>query len=524
MHAAGIATLSRNGARWQLLTTSGTGNGEEREGQVEIAIAGAGTLRFAVLRGRPIGRPLWLQPAANTPFGYATPVTLVRQPDGRWRGTIQPLAEPVTLAMRIWRVADGSLRGRIRNPEFGWNLGRTFVVQARDSAIELRDPATGAVRFVQPWRRAPGAIDFEFGTPFALTRQRDVDAPPVVSLARPALRADGWPTRSAHAAGMDTARLRGLLDTLVRADPFSDSTLLLHSLLIARRGRLVVEHYGHGFDASQLHDTRSAFKSIIGTMAGAAMLQGVPLSADSPVYAVLAPGTGDTTRRGIRLRHLLTHSTGLACDDDDDRSPGNEEVMQRQDSVRDWTRYLLALPVVHPPGVRYAYCSGTMHLAAAMVARSTGTWLPAFFERAIAAPLGISRYALNLTPTGEAYGGGGAQLTPRDLLKLGQLQLNGGVWNGRRILPRAWVEASIAHHIATPDSGSDGLAWHCFTIPAAGRTWAEYEASGNGGQMIMVVPQLQLVVVTTAGNYRRYGTWRRIREQVLPAIIEASVR
>jgi CubicO group peptidase (beta-lactamase class C family) len=116
-------------------------------------------------------------------------------------------------------------------------------------------------------------------------------------------------------------------------------------------------------------------------------------------------------------------------------------------------------------------------------------------------------------------------------LKVGQLYLNGGVWNGTRIVPRAWMEQSITPKISWPSrgenvsAGTDGYAWHLNTIKTAGRDYREYEANGNGGQLLMVVPELDLVVVFTAGNYMFGGVWSRFRNDLLPnAIIPAIQR
>ncbi|MBL8961155.1 MAG: serine hydrolase [Gemmatimonadetes bacterium] len=521
--AAGPITLRRTSGGWRLETTAGSVDAPAAE-QLSLTVAAGGTLRLPVREGAPVGRAMWVQPAGNMGYGYATPVELRRQRDGSWRGTVRPLKESVTLAMRAWLREDGTVLARFRNPEFGWNLGRTFTAQLQDSAVVLRDPATGAVRLTQPYRAATGEIEFDFGRPFALRR---TSPSPVTTRygQAPARGGDGWAVATPARAGLDADRMRALLQGLVTADPFGDSTLLVHSLHVARGGRLVVEHFAPGFDNERLHDTRSAFKTFVDVMVGAAILAGASLDADTPLHTL--PGVewpaGDS-RRGITLRHLLTHTSGLACDDNDPKSPGNEETMQRQRGQPDWARYLLAQPALHSPGTHYAYCSGGIHLAATLVAQATGGWLPAFFERAVAQPLGMAHYALNLTPTGDGYGGGGAYLMPRDLLKLGQLVLDGGRWRGRQVVPRAWMEASIAHQVPTSDGGSDGLAWHRHTVRAAGREWQEVEANGNGGQMVMVVPELQLVVGVTAGNYNRYGTWRRLREEVLPAIIASVSR
>jgi CubicO group peptidase (beta-lactamase class C family) len=141
-------------------------------------------------------------------------------------------------------------------------------------------------------------------------------------------------------------------------------------------------------------------------------------------------------------------------------------------------------------------------------------------------------------PTGEGYLGGGAFVRPRDLLKLGQAFLDGGVWNGRRIVDSAWVALSTAPHAEiSPAStglsaeefgnfygaGLDGYAWHLGTLRTGGRDYREYEASGNGGQLLIVVPELELAVVFTGGNYVQGGIWGRWRQEIVGDRIIAAI-
>jgi CubicO group peptidase (beta-lactamase class C family) len=193
--------------------------------------------------------------------------------------------------------------------------------------------------------------------------------------------------------------------------------------------------------------------------------------------------------------------------------------MQGQRKQNDWYQYFMDLPVVSPPGTTYTYCSAGINLAAGMVGKTTKTWLPEFFDRHIAQPLQIDRYHVNLMPNGEAYGGGGIYMRPRDFLKFGETYLRGGVWKDRRIVSEEWVKTSTSHQIRTGSEGSDGYGWHRYTLRAADRDYQEYEASGNGGQFLIVVPELDLAVVITAGNYGQYGVWRTFREELVPRYI-----
>jgi len=131
---------------------------------------------------------------------------------------------------------------------------------------------------------------------------------------------------------------------------------------------------------------------------------------------------------------------------------------------------------------------------------------------------------MNLMPMGQGYFGGGVYLRPRDLLKLGVTYLDGGVWDGRRIVSRAWVEESTAQQIGPPQAqGRDGYAWHLNTLTSGGCSYREYEATGNGGQYLIVLPELDLALVFTGGDYGRYRIWRRWRDQLVPGFVIPAV-
>jgi CubicO group peptidase (beta-lactamase class C family) len=261
------------------------------------------------------------------------------------------------------------------------------------------------------------------------------------------------------------------------------------------------------------------------------------------VYAALARrgpfANPDPRKDQITLAHLLTHTSGLACDDNDDASPGNEGTMQSQRAQPDWWKYTLDLPIAHEPGTRYAYCSAGSNLVGAVLTTASGTWLPALFDRLLAQPLGFQRYHWNLMPSGDGYLGGGVSMRPRDLLKIGQLYLDGGRWHGLRLVDSSWVRISTAAHarISPATTGLDsssfgnfygeaeeGYGWHLSTLRSGGREHPEYAATGNGGQLLIVVPDLDLTVVFTAGNYGQGGVWTRFRSQIVPQEIIPAIR
>jgi CubicO group peptidase (beta-lactamase class C family) len=214
-------------------------------------------------------------------------------------------------------------------------------------------------------------------------------------------------------------------------------------------------------------------------------------------------------------------SSGLDCDDNDEHSAANEDTMQNQTVQPDWYRLVLDSRMVRDPGTKAVYCSASINLAGGAIASASHAWLPSLFARYVAMPLQMQRYALNLTPTGDWYLGGGAYVRPRDFLKIGQVFLDGGTWRGTRILPRAWIERSWSTHLELAPGDGYGFAWHIRSYAVDGFAFRAYEAQGNGGQILDVIPQLDLAVMITQGNYNNYGTWGPMRDAIVTRIIKA---
>ena len=184
----------------------------------------------------------------------------------------------------------------------------------------------------------------------------------------------------------------------------------------------------------------------------------------------------------------------------------------------DWYRYTLELPLLHAPGSYAAYCSATVNLLGGVVRHATGEWLVDLFARDIARPLQFGPYAVNLGHNGDMYFAGGLRLRPRDFLKLGETFLRGGVWNGRRVVPRAWVAAATRPRAKLNNGNTDGYNWWIQEIGGA----ATYAAGGNGGQFVYVIPDRDLVVAFTGGGYGQFRLMQGLaeellREYVLPA-------
>jgi CubicO group peptidase (beta-lactamase class C family) len=240
------------------------------------------------------------------------------------------------------------------------------------------------------------------------------------------------------------------------------------------------------------------------------------------------PAGLEPRKRALTLEHLLTMSSGLDCDDNNDESPGNENTMQSQTAEPDWYRFILDLKNIRDPDALSVYCSINPHLAGGVLARAAHRPLPELFHDLVARPLGIRRYYyLFLTPTGDAYMGGGVRLLPRDFMKLGQLMLNDGMWNGKRILSRDWVRRSVdpKHQIG---ESKYGYLWWITDYPYRGGTVRAYYASGNGGQYVIVIPKLDMVVAFYGGNYNdraaRVSQQEWVPKYILPAVSSGGKR
>jgi CubicO group peptidase (beta-lactamase class C family) len=533
-----------------------------------------GEIRFAFLNGRggfrgvrsgAIIRGFWLQPHAaagdpRDPDGkgqsYAASMVLTRDSGGVWRGAVHPLADSFTLFLKIVRGQDGQLLATFRNPEMNFRLGAPQMVLTRkDDTVIFTDPAdpknmlqATALSADRLRMTLPGiGLVMEFAPATSAQAASFYLRPPGEAPYRyraPTRTGDGWSVARAAETGMDEAKLAALVQGIIAADPAMRRASLIHSLLIAHRGKLVLEEYFAGYDRDAVHDSRSGAKTFSSVLLGTQMLRHGTPSPGTRLYPLLSAmgpfANPDPRKNEITLAHLMTHTSGLACDDNDDNSPGGEDAVQTQRATPGWWKYTLDLPIAHDPGTRYAYCSPGINLVGAALTTATRRWLPLLFDERVARPLQWQGYYWNLMPDGEGYLGGGVFARPRDMLKLGEAYLDGGVWNGKRLVCAAWVAESTATHVVvSPQTtglsaenfanvylpGEDGYGWHITTLHAAGRDYRAYGTSGNGGQLVVVIPSLDLVVGFTGGNYGQGLIWNGWRDKLIPdAIIPAIVR
>jgi CubicO group peptidase (beta-lactamase class C family) len=188
----------------------------------------------------------------------------------------------------------------------------------------------------------------------------------------------------------------------------------------------------------------------------------------------------------------------------------------------DFYQFALRLPMATRPGEKAVYCSTNPNLALGVLARATGESPLYTFDRLLAGPLKMRNYGLLTDPAGNPYGGGGAHFLPRDFMKIGQLMVNGGTWEGRRILSKEFVDRASAP-LYRIGQRAYGLAWWGYNLPYRDRTVPAFAALGNGGQNLFVVPALDLVIAVYASNYGD-RVFFAIQDDIVPKQILPAVR
>lgn len=292
----------------------------------------------------------------------------------------------------------------------------------------------------------------------------------------------------------------------------------LYSLLVSVDGDLRVERYFNGASATRATNIKSASKSIISTLIGVAIDRGhigsvqEPLATYFPEYLRNAPEKG-----AITIEDLVTMRSGLETTSN--RNYG------RWAQSSNWVRHILERPMVDQPGGRMIYSTGSTHLLSAILTRATGTSTLAFARSALGQPLGVEFGGWTRDPQGVYLGGNEMAMRPRDMLRVGELFLNDGRYNGRQIVSSEWVRTSIEPRTVSRWSQREyGYGWWIRTL--ADRP--VFYAWGYGGQFIFIVPSTRTVVVATSvsepGSERREqlrGIYDLVERHVIPVAATA---
>ena len=351
---------------------------------------------------------------------------------------------------------------------------------------------------------------------------------------------DGWETASLADLGMDEAPLIEMMSDLSNRNDNH-----IQSVVIIKDGKLVFEEYFSGedidltsginfahkdFDRDTLHCQASATKSVTSILLGIAIDQGLVQGVEEKMLSFYPEHSdlNDTEKGEITLQHMLSMSSGIPWDESypytDPRNNLNQQFYSE-----DPIRYLLEQPLTAPPGTQFMYNSGTTNVLGDVVRISSGQTLVEFADQQLFTPLGITYFDWVGFPLAPhiAVASSTLYLRPRDMAKIGQLYLQGGVWNGDRIVSQEWVAESTGESIQVPPSEDplpgfvDGYGYQWWRGTFANGDTATYFAAGWGGQFIFVLPELDMVIVFTGGHFEGgyQGFYGLINDHILAATL-----
>ena len=294
----------------------------------------------------------------------------------------------------------------------------------------------------------------------------------------------------------------------------------LKAVVVRAGGRLVAEHYFNDESPDELHDMRSAGKSITSLLVGIARDRRLIGSLEDPVERYLPEARGSAIGN-VSLEDVLTMRSGLAANDSVAESPGNEE---RLDQAADPLAFLFSIPRAMPPGSAYQYNSLTAYTAGLVVERAARMPMQEFARSALFGLLGIDRFSWATDAAGHTKGQGNLSITARDMATIGQMMLGGGKFEGRRVVSAPWVGESLSARvrIGSVDPYADGYGyfWYSKMLGVGHERIQVHFASGNGGNKIYIVPQRHWVVAISSSAYNRsYG--QRRSQDILLALLAA---
>lgn len=338
---------------------------------------------------------------------------------------------------------------------------------------------------------------------------------------------DGWKTDNELKANAVMEKMDGL----ITANTFKNIT----SVVVAHRGKIVFENYYNESNADTKHNTRSATKTITGTLIGASIQDGLLKSVNEKAAAFSKVNNmqyPDQRKANITIEDLMTMSSMLECDDWNEQSRGQEDRMYL---IEDWPKFYWDLPIkgyaewtTKPKDAKYgrsfSYCTAGVVVLGDVINTVSGS-LEKYADKALFSKLGITDYHWQKTPTGLPMTGGGLGLKSRDLLKIGQLYLNKGQWNNQQIISQQFAEASTqAHAVVGMFDYEYGYLWWLTNFGKEEKSKA-YFMTGTGGNKVVVFPELDMVVVLTStffkgGMESHNQTAKLLDEYIVPEILK----
>ena len=288
----------------------------------------------------------------------------------------------------------------------------------------------------------------------------------------------------------------------------------INSMLVARNGKLLFERYYNGSSRSQGHPMASLGKSVLSAVTGVAIDKHYFASVNDSIYDHLpyvSYQNWSVDKQHIQLKHLLTMSTGWQCGSIMDYASHCGAQMHKQPDPYKW---VLDLLMEAAPGEVFNYNDAVPAMLSALLTLAIKGPIAEFYQQSLMEPMGIQNNVLST-----------AKMTSREMLKFGQLFLNKGMWQGQQLVSESWIEQSTSRQVTFQNQSHAkgyGYLWWIHEFKIGHRTHSAFYAGGNGGQYIIVVPELNLIAVFTGSNYNNLDKMRQpfeiMENCILPGI------
>jgi CubicO group peptidase (beta-lactamase class C family) len=440
-------------------------------------------------------------------------------------------AGPDDVVFTFWTGGDGSLTGEAHTLRDGKHRTQSPATRVtwNDPNIEIH-MNTGVVfrgRLDRSSLRIDGKLYYQGKTiaelpldgvdPHSikglLARPAPPPGEPLYSYSVPEETGDGWEPSEPGATGLEQAQLEALVTDII-----DGKAGLLHSLLIVRGGRLVLEEYFHGYEREDLHRLASVTKSVSSLITGIAIDRGEISGVEAPLRSFF-PQHADLFKdewKTVTLKDLLTMTIGTAWTEEEaDRTHGTGDAFFRE---------LLSRGFAYAPGEHWQYVSANINLLGGVIKNATGKHADEYAAEYLFKPLGIKQWNWDYGMVdGYRLMDGSLALRPRDMAKLGALVAGGGTWKQEQIVSAEWIRESTSPHVVPSENAPEkyGYLWWLFYLPSNAGLQEAVVANGKGSQFIAVLPSLDLVVVTTGANDengKQFAIGRLLSKHILDGI------
>lgn len=314
------------------------------------------------------------------------------------------------------------------------------------------------------------------------------------------------------------------LDSEIELGSFGD----IHSLLIIKNSSIVFEKYYNGYQRSDLHPIGASTQSIVSTLIGNIVCEDSSLNLDTKIINLLPDYAGyfdDIPQKDqIELGHLMSNTSGFWWDEWKTPFGNDKNDAYAMTLSNDWVIHVLATPMIREPGFEFNYNSGNAILMAPIIQQLTGIELEQFAKQKLFDPLAIEDWEWERIPGDYVNASWGLHLKPMDLVKIGYLFLQNGDWDGQIIFDENWSQRSSRYRAGISNYYNYGYFWWRFTnytdVVRLLKRNDVFFSWGDGGQFLFIIPHLDMVVVTTAGNSTNDETLAidMLKDYILPSV------